>query len=159
MEERERAVRDFRLGKVWVLVCTDLLARGLDFKGVNVVVNVDFPPSPVAYIHRIGRTGRAGRKGLAVTLFTEADMSANRLRAIANVVRLSGGDVPDWMASLSRERRDVARHREIKAPKRKDITRGGAAGAGGAGATAASKQQQKKKKKKRSNNKKEQQKQ
>ena len=119
VEERDTVVRDFRLGKVWVLVTTDLLARGVDFKGVNMVVNFDFPPSSVAYIHRIGRTGRAGRKGLAVTFFTEADMSA--LRSIANVVKLSGGNVPSWMLGLNKERRDVARRREIKAPHRKRI--------------------------------------
>jgi len=53
-------VRNFRLGKVWVLIATDLMARGMDFKGVRVVINYDFPPSVVQYIHRIGRTGRAG---------------------------------------------------------------------------------------------------
>ena len=56
------------------------------------MVNYDFPPSPTTYIHRIGRTGRAGRSGLAVTFFTESDIT-NGLRPIANVVKLSGGTV------------------------------------------------------------------
>ena len=43
-----------------MLICTDLIARGLDFKAVNMVVNYDLPQSAVSYIHRIGRTGRAG---------------------------------------------------------------------------------------------------
>ncbi len=54
-------MKEFRLGKIWVLICTDLMSRGVDFKTVNVVVNFDFPQSVVSYIHRVGRTGRAGR--------------------------------------------------------------------------------------------------
>nr|CAG4651847.1 EOG090X06T3 [Triops cancriformis] len=51
--ERENVVRSFRLGKIWVLICTELMGRGIDFKGVNLVVNYDFPPSAISYIHRI----------------------------------------------------------------------------------------------------------
>jgi len=59
--QRENTVRAFRSGGIWVLICTELMGRGIDFKGVNLVINYDFPPSAVSYIHRIGRTGRAGR--------------------------------------------------------------------------------------------------
>lgn len=90
-EQRDAVIRQFRSGEIWVLICTDLMARGIDFKGVNMVINYDLPQSAVSYIHRIGRTGRAGRRGLAVTFFTEADMEA--LRSIANVVKLSGCEV------------------------------------------------------------------
>lgn len=71
--QRDNTVRSFREGKVWVLICTELMARGVDFKGVNLVVNYDFPPSAIAYIHRVGRAGRAGRKGRAITFFTTDD--------------------------------------------------------------------------------------
>ena len=81
-----------------MLICTDLCPRGLDFKALNTVVNYDLPTDGVTYVHRIGRCGRAGREGTAVTLFTEADFG--RLRCIANVVKLSGCDVPNWMLSL-----------------------------------------------------------
>lgn len=101
-EKQKAAIRRFRLGKVWVLVCTDHLARGIDFKGVKMVINYDFPTSSVSYIHRIGRTGRSGESGHAITFFTEADVPA--LRSIANVIRLSGGSVPDWMLSLRKAR-------------------------------------------------------
>ena len=67
------------------MICTELLGRGIDFKGVNLVVNYDFPPSAVSYIHRIGRTGRAGRQGRAITFFTEEDRTI--LRTIAQVGR------------------------------------------------------------------------
>ena len=42
-DERDEIMRDFRLGKIWVLICTDLMSRGVDFKTVNQVVNYDFP--------------------------------------------------------------------------------------------------------------------
>lgn len=44
----------FFLFQIWVLIATDLMGRGIDFKGVNLVINYDFPTSSVAYIHRIG---------------------------------------------------------------------------------------------------------
>lgn len=71
--QREATVRNFRAGDIWVLICTDLMARGIDFKGVKLVVNYDFPQSVVSYIHRIGRTGRGGRTGEAITFFTMQD--------------------------------------------------------------------------------------
>lgn len=71
--QRDNVIRSFREGKIWVLICTELMGRGVDFKGVNLVVNYDFPPSSVSYIHRIGRTGRAGRPGRAITYFTQDD--------------------------------------------------------------------------------------
>ena len=74
------------------------MTRGVDFKDVQMVINYDLPQSAVAYIHRIGRTGRAGKTGTAVTFFTEDDMP--RMRPIANVMRLSGCSVPDWMLNL-----------------------------------------------------------
>ena len=67
-------MQKFRMGDVWVLICTDLMARGIDFKTVNSVLNFDFPTSLVSYIHRVGRTGRAGREGTAITYFTDADL-------------------------------------------------------------------------------------
>ena len=83
-QQRENTVRAFRSGGIWVLICTELMGRGIDFKGVNLVINYDFPPSAVSYIHRIGRTGRAGKSGQAVTFFTEQDRTI--LRTIAQVV-------------------------------------------------------------------------
>lgn len=56
MFQRDNVVRSFREGKIWVLICTELMGRGIDFKGVNLVINYDFPPSAVSYIHRIGKT-------------------------------------------------------------------------------------------------------
>jgi ATP-dependent RNA helicase DDX52/ROK1 len=114
--ERDRCVEAFREGKIWVLVATDLLARGLDFRAVEMVINFDIPTTAVNYIHRIGRTGRAGRKGLAVTFFTANDTV--HLRTIANVIRNSGQEVPEWMTRLPR-RPTMKRHRIQRAPENK----------------------------------------
>ncbi|XP_060115249.1 probable ATP-dependent RNA helicase DDX52 [Heteronotia binoei] len=94
-QQRENVVQSFRAGKIWVLICTALLARGIDFKGVNMVLNYDFPSSAVEYIHRIGRTGRAGRTGKAITFFTEDDKPL--LRSIASVIQRAGCPVPDYI--------------------------------------------------------------
>jgi len=101
---RSAAVEGFRAGRTWVLIATDLVGRGMDFLGINTVVNFDFPNSTTDYIHRIGRTGRAGRTGNAVTFFTEED--SGQLRSVANVIRSAGGEVPAWMLSLKKRDRD-----------------------------------------------------
>jgi len=48
-------IKSFRAGKIWILICTELMGRGIDFKGVNLVLNYDFPNSAISYIHRIGQ--------------------------------------------------------------------------------------------------------
>ena len=82
------------------------------FQGVNLVVNYDFPPSTISYIHRVGRTGRAGRPGKAITLFTDKDKTL--LRSIAQIVKDSGSPVPDYMLKLKKatrqEKRKLAKH-------------------------------------------------
>ncbi|KAI4519862.1 P-loop containing nucleoside triphosphate hydrolase protein [Schizophyllum commune Tattone D] len=97
-KERDDAVSRMRKGESWVMVSTEVMARGMDFKGVREVINYDFPTSVQSYIHRIGRTGRAGREGKAVTYFTDED--APYLKAIANVLLQSGSTVPDWILKL-----------------------------------------------------------
>ncbi|KAI9682318.1 MAG: RNA-dependent ATPase rok1 [Caeruleum heppii] len=85
---RDGVMSRFRAGEIWILITTDLLARGVDFRGINGVVNYDVPNSAAAYIHRVGRTGRAGRNGgVAVTLYTKEDVPY--VRGIANVIARS----------------------------------------------------------------------
>jgi ATP-dependent RNA helicase DDX52/ROK1 len=100
---RSDVVRRFRSGEIWALVTTDILMRGLDFRGVSGVVNYDVPTSAAAYVHRVGRTGRAGEKGVACTFYTNDDVAY--LKSIANVICQSEkqagktGDegVPKWL--------------------------------------------------------------
>ncbi|KAL7333000.1 RNA-dependent ATPase rok1 [Mucor circinelloides] len=96
--QRDNIIDQFRVGKIWVLIATELMARGLDFKGVNLVINYDFPQSVASYIHRIGRTGRAGRQGEAVTYYTQDDLQY--MKGVVNVMKESGCDVPDWMLNI-----------------------------------------------------------
>ncbi|KAK1992832.1 DEAD/DEAH box helicase [Colletotrichum falcatum] len=90
LADRARAdiMRRFRAGEVWILITTDVLARGVDFAGVNGVVNYDVPGSSAAYVHRAGRTGRAGREGgVAVTFYTADDIPF--VKSVANVIAAS----------------------------------------------------------------------
>ncbi len=70
---RLNAVAAFEKGLCRGLICTDLLARGLDVSDVTHVINVDTPTDPETYIHRIGRTGRADRDGSSVIFVTETE--------------------------------------------------------------------------------------
>ncbi|KAI1150151.1 ATP-dependent RNA helicase ROK1 [Nemania diffusa] len=100
---RSDIVRRFRSGEIWALVTTDILMRGLDFRGVSGVVNYDVPASAAAYVHRVGRTGRAGEQGIACTFYTNDDVAY--LKTIANVISQSekqAGNtgeegVPKWL--------------------------------------------------------------
>lgn len=65
---RQRALKDFKEGRIHVLVATDIAARGLDIDQLPVVINHDLPMVAADYVHRIGRTGRAGCDGLALSL-------------------------------------------------------------------------------------------
>jgi ATP-dependent RNA helicase DDX52/ROK1 len=91
--KRADVMTRFRKGQIWVLVTTDLLSRGVDFRGINGVVNYDIPTTSAAYVHRVGRTGRAGREGgVAVTFYTMEDVKY--VKGIANVIAASekGGE-------------------------------------------------------------------
>jgi ATP-dependent RNA helicase DeaD len=72
-EKRTRVMDSFRTKHLYVLVCTDVAARGLDIKGVSHVYNYDLPKDSKEYIHRIGRTARAGKEGKAVSLLSDRD--------------------------------------------------------------------------------------
>lgn len=109
--QRDRVVRAFRAGQVWVLICTEVLARGLDFQGVGLVINYDLPPSVVSYVHRVGRTGRAGHPGRAITFFTEGDVAEGRLKSIVHLLREAGHPLPDYL--LGQQPRRRIRHQPV----------------------------------------------
>ena len=73
---RERVVRDFREKKFRVLITTDLLARGLDVPGIELVVNYDLPNETEDFLHRIGRTARAGQSGKAITFVCKSEQKS-----------------------------------------------------------------------------------
>ncbi|MCX2924396.1 DEAD/DEAH box helicase [Streptomyces sp. NEAU-W12] len=90
---REQALRAFRNGKVDVLVCTDVAARGIDVEGVTHVINYQSPEDEKTYLHRIGRTGRAGAKGTAITLVDWDDIP--RWQLINKALDLGFGNPPE----------------------------------------------------------------
>ena len=113
--QRERAVQDFRAGRIWVLVSTDMMSRGMDFRGVACVVNYDMPQSVADYVHRVGRTGRAGARGLAFSFYTEDD--AEILRLLAATLAQSGCAVPEWVRELrplSLKRKKYLRYHAVR---------------------------------------------
>jgi len=85
---RSSIMQNFRLGKIWILITTDLISRGVDFRGVNVVINYDIPTTVAGYVHRAGRSGRAGREGgVCVSFYTKEDI--RYVKGIANVIAAS----------------------------------------------------------------------
>ena len=86
-EERKHVMHQFNDGKVDIVCASDVAARGLDVKDIDLVVNFDMPHSGDDYLHRTGRTGRAGAKGLALSLVTASDW--NLMVSIERYLKLS----------------------------------------------------------------------
>jgi ATP-dependent RNA helicase RhlE len=82
---RERALENFKAGKIPVLIATDIASRGIDVDNVSHVVNYDLTHEPETYVHRIGRTARAGQGGAAIS-FCDREERGN-LRAIEKLIR------------------------------------------------------------------------
>ncbi len=88
---RQRALQNFKNGDSWVLVATDIAARGIDIDAVSHVINYELPHEPESYVHRIGRTGRAGATGAAWSLVDPSERS--RLRAVERLIRFSPSEI------------------------------------------------------------------
>ena len=97
--ERDEVLVQFANNSCAVLVATDVAARGLDIKSLQAVINYELPRDPEIYVHRIGRTGRAGEHGLALSIFTAAEV--HRVNAIEQY--LEKPCVCDVYASLDRD--------------------------------------------------------
>ncbi|MDD7937798.1 DEAD/DEAH box helicase [Actinomycetospora lutea] len=94
---REHALKAFRDGRIDVLVCTDVAARGIDVTGVTHVINYQCPDDAKTYIHRIGRTGRAGLTGIAVTLVDWDDLP--KWKMISDDLGLGAPEPPETYSS------------------------------------------------------------
>lgn len=86
--EREEMLRQFKNGNQPVLVATDILSRGIDVKGIDLVINYDVPGDAEDYIHRIGRTARADAEGVALTFINRRDR-----RKFSSIEHLMGEQV------------------------------------------------------------------
>jgi len=90
--EREDVLLRFKAKQTKILVATDVLSRGIDIKGINLVINFDVPKDPADYVHRVGRTARADAKGEAVTFISESDMF--HFRRIEELIERSVNKLP-----------------------------------------------------------------
>ncbi|HCM76390.1 MAG TPA: ATP-dependent RNA helicase [Cytophagales bacterium] len=88
-QEREHIMREFKSKKISTIIGTDILSRGIDVEGIDLVVNFDAPPDPEDYIHRIGRTARAQRTGTAITFVNDKDQ-----QKFASIEKLIGREIP-----------------------------------------------------------------
>lgn len=104
---RDRVINDFKDGYKTILIATDVAARGLDVKDVDLVLNYDFPKQCEDYVHRIGRTGRGGKKGKSVSFFTYEDR--NNAKKLIEILQDAGSDIDrelkDMVVSKSGERK------------------------------------------------------
>lgn len=91
-EEREEIMQQFKNKRIAALVGTDVLSRGIDVTGIDLVLNYDVPPDPEDYIHRIGRTARAETTGTAITFINDKDMY--RFAAIEKMIERSIPKLP-----------------------------------------------------------------
>ena len=87
--QRTRALRDFKLGAIKILVATDIASRGIDVDDIEVVINFDLPDNPEDYVHRIGRTARAGKNGKAISF-----AAPEQKRDIYNIENLVRAQLP-----------------------------------------------------------------
>jgi superfamily II DNA/RNA helicase len=73
LDERASVITSFREGRCSVLICTDIIERGIDIPNVSHVFQFNLPDTVEAYLHRTGRAGRLGREGKVITLVKEAE--------------------------------------------------------------------------------------
>jgi ATP-dependent RNA helicase RhlE len=94
--QRKSALDGFKTGEYRVLVATDIMARGIDVVGIELVINYDLPSQAEDYVHRIGRTARAGMKGQAISFVTPSEQG--EIRAIEWLIRkkLNVSTIPEF---------------------------------------------------------------
>merc|ERR1712066_773402 len=97
-KEREWVLGEFREGNTYILVATDVAARGLDVDDVKFVINYDYPSNSEDYIHRIGRTGRKGNTGTSYTFFTP--QNAAKAKDLISVLSEAGQKVSKELQDL-----------------------------------------------------------
>lgn len=111
--ERQSAYHRFDTNKAHIIVATDVASRGLDLKGVTLVINYDMPSQIDDYVHRVGRTGRAGKKGKSLTFLTEADEDI--LQNLMDLLQRSKQEVPkellDFAGRFNGKRQSYGRYR------------------------------------------------
>ncbi|MBI2452217.1 DEAD/DEAH box helicase [Candidatus Pacearchaeota archaeon] len=93
---RNRIIQDFHSGRIRILVCSDVAARGLDIKDVSHIYNYDIPKTSTEYIHRIGRTARAGKEGQAISLVSQRDHENFRRVKLDDSLEIKSMPLPEF---------------------------------------------------------------
>ncbi len=122
-ERRLKILRDFKEGRLAVLVATDVASRGLHIEGVSHVINYDLPQDPEDYVHRIGRTGRAGALGMAVSIACE-----DYVFSLDSIQKLIGREIPvrwapEEILRAGRNFVETRPHRRAPSPARRPPAR------------------------------------
>jgi len=111
--DRQKVIQATRVGKVWLLITTDVASRGLDLPMTSTVINYDCPNSVTDYVHRVGRCGRYNRSGHAITFFSDADR--DRIRILRGVMVQSGAELPQSVMNLAKA--DLNDKKRVKTQK------------------------------------------
>ena len=132
--QRNRALEDFKTGKVDILVATDVAARGLDIDALPHVINYELPTVPQDYIHRIGRTGRAGMEGDAISFVAPGEedylFDIQRLLKHDIDIEVIRAFLPDESAPRSRREAPEPRMRGFREPSGRGRSRSPRVGSG-----------------------------
>lgn len=102
--QRDKIMRDFRLGHTRVLVSTDLLARGIDVQQITLVINYQIPERAEPYLHRIGRSGRFGRKGVAINICDNEEIAL--IKNLEHFYQTKIEELPSNIASIIQSAND-----------------------------------------------------
>ncbi|RWS22287.1 ATP-dependent RNA helicase DDX51-like protein, partial [Leptotrombidium deliense] len=129
---RDEQLKKFRDGKIDVIICSDILARGMDIEGTKYVICYDTPSNDTAYVHRVGRTARAGKSGTSITLVTPAQFGGfqaiirkvhtKSLKDIVSLMKLKKSNLkkilPKYKTALDRLRKTIKKE-TVKASVKK----------------------------------------
>jgi ATP-dependent RNA helicase RhlE len=122
--QRKEALEGFKLGRYRVLVATDIASRGIDVKGIELVINYDLPENPEDYVHRIGRTGRAGMSGQAISFVLPDQGSKVREIERLTQLHLPIAKLPELPPSVAQEPENYER-RNFPSRRRRSNNRTG----------------------------------
>jgi ATP-dependent RNA helicase RhlE len=117
LAQRRESMAGFKAGRFRILVATDIAARGIDVKGIELVLNYDLPEDLDDYVHRIGRTGRAGQKGKAISF-----VNISQIKSIGKIERITKKSIPltklvDFEITTARSPKEVRSNRWANANK------------------------------------------
>ncbi|XP_040329886.1 putative ATP-dependent RNA helicase DDX43 isoform X1 [Herpailurus yagouaroundi] len=111
-KDREKALENFKTGKIRILIATDLGSRGLDVHDITHVYNYDFPRNIEEYVHRVGRTGRAGKTGMSITLITRNDWRI--AGELIDILERTHQNVPDELMAMAERYKANKLRREME---------------------------------------------